>query len=220
MIEKGSYETMVRLDSSFYEGRNLESLWGMFVNAGMLTAEQISADGLCRLRVPNQEVMRAFRELTVSYLGVQEGSMSRMLYLLTKKDVPGFAKEYKQILKKLPSYHDLKEENSYHMMMLGMCSFLSENYKVESNRESGKGRSDICLRAKVPDRADIIMEFKYTKDEREDLKNLAQEALRQISEKEYTAGMEGEVLCVGLAHRGKDAEVVYDMKNVGITKVH
>lgn len=219
LFEKGSYETMIRLDSSFYEVRNLESLWGMFVNAGMLAAEQISTDGMYRLRVPNQEVMRAFRELTISYLGVQEGSMSRMFYLLTKKDVPGFANEYKQLLKKLPSYHDLKEENSYHMMMLGMCSFLSENYKVESNRESGKGRSDICLRAKAPDRSDIIMEFKYTKDEREDLKKLAQKALEQIAEKEYTAGMEGEVLCIGLAHRGKEAEVVYDAKNSGIQKL-
>lgn len=38
----------------------------------------------------------------------------------------------------LPSYHDLTNENSYHMMMLGMCICLSGQYKVISNREEGK----------------------------------------------------------------------------------
>lgn len=38
----------------------------------------------------------------------------------------------------LPSYHDLKNENSYYMMMLGMCLCLSRDYEIISNREAEK----------------------------------------------------------------------------------
>lgn len=73
--------------------------------------------------------------------------MSKMFYALTMKDMGRFEEEYKDILMELPSYHDLKEENSYHMMMLGMCTYLKGEYEVKSNRESGGGRSNICLPA-------------------------------------------------------------------------
>lgn len=49
-----------------------------------------------------------------------------------------FLKNYQNVLM-IPSYHDLNNENSYHMMMLGMCLCLSDNYKVIYNREEGKG---------------------------------------------------------------------------------
>lgn len=47
----------------------------------------------------------------------------------------------------IPSYHDLNNENSYHMMMLGMCLCLSDNYKVIYNREEGKERCDLIIQA-------------------------------------------------------------------------
>ena len=37
-----------------------------------------------------------------------------------------------------PSYQDLINENSYHMMMLGMCMWLANDYQIISNREEGK----------------------------------------------------------------------------------
>lgn len=212
LIEKGTYETMVRTDCSFYEEQSVESLWGLLLNSGMVTAEKAAADGLCTLRIPNQEVKRAFRDLTASYLGVKEGSMFRLFYYLMKKDMERFAENYRKLLSALPSYHDLKEENSYHMMMLGMCTFITQDYDVRSNRESGRGRSDILLKAKVKDRPDIVMEFKYTKDEEKDLNDLARQALEQIREKDYAAELDGKALCIGLAHRGKNAVIAYEEK--------
>ena len=50
-----------------------------------------------------------------------------------------FFKNYQNVLM-IPNHHDLNNENSYHMMMLGMCLCLSDNYKVIYNREEGKGR--------------------------------------------------------------------------------
>ena len=107
----------------------------------------------------------------------------------------------------MPSYHDLKDENSYHMMTLGMCAFLRKDYDIKSNRETGEGRSDICLYAKHDRYPNLILEFKYTKDEKDDLEKLAEKALEQIKEKQYDAEMTGEVCYVGLAHCGKRVTV-------------
>ncbi len=213
LIETGSYTTEVRMDSSFYEYASVESLWGLLLSAGMLTGEQIPGRAKeYRLWIPNREVMYAFEELTARHLGIRGGGMSMMFYALTMKDMRRFEEEYKDILMELPSYHDLKEENSYHMMMLGMCTYLKGEYEVKSNRESGLGRSDICLQAVKPGRPHIVMEFKYTKDKEKDLKELARAALEQIREKGYAAGLGGEVLCVGLGHCGKRAEIAWEVR--------
>lgn len=211
LIEKGSYATEIKMDSSFYEYASVESLWGLLLSAGMLTGEQVPGQAKeYRLWVPNREVMYAFEELTAHHLGIRDGGMSMMFYSLAIKDMDRFEREYKNILLRLPSYHDLKEENSYHMMMLGMCTYLKGEYEVKSNSESGHGRSDICLRALKKGKPHIIMEFKYTKDRGKDLKELANEALEQIREKGYAAGLEGEVLCVGLGHCGKNVEIKWE----------
>ena len=53
----------------------------------------------------------------------------------------------------------------------------------------------------------LILEFKYTRNESENLEDLALKAIEQIKEKNYSAGMTGQVWYVGLAHRGKKAAV-------------
>ena len=104
------------------------------------------------------------------------------------------------------------------MMMLGMCTFLTGEYDVESNRESGKGRSDIILKAKTGEKPNIVMEFKYIRDEKKDLRELAEEALEQIERKDYAAGLQGEVVCIGLGHRGKEAEMEWSVREVRFEK--
>ena len=49
----------------------------------------------------------------------------------------------------LSSYHDLISENSYHMIMFGMCLCYFKQYDVISNREVGKGRNDIILKSQT-----------------------------------------------------------------------
>ena len=55
----------------------------------------------------------------------------------------------------------------------------------EPHMETGEGRSDICLYAKHDRYPNLILEFKYTKDEKDDLEKLAEKALEQIKEKQY-----------------------------------
>lgn len=210
LIENGEVEAEAELSTAYYERATDESLWGLMINAGMVTIQEKLSENYYRLRIPNQEVWRAFRELTAFYLQVEEGHLSTMLRELKKGDIEEFAEEYQRLLLKLPSYHDLKSENSYHMMMLGVCAFLQREYTVKSNRENGTGRGDILLYAKKQGLPDIVLEFKYTKDESKDLGELAQEAIGQIAEKEYDAEMTGTIYRIGLAHCGKKAEVKWE----------
>jgi len=51
----------------------------------------------------------------------------------------------------------------------------------------------------------IIVEFKQG----EDIDRLKEEALQQILDNQYFAGMTGEVICVGLAHDKKRCKMAY-----------
>lgn len=84
-------------------------------------------------------------------------------YLIQERNLEEFQKVYKRIVSSCTSYFDAKE-NAYHMLMLGMCVYLSGTYEISSNLEAGKGRSDITLKAKEPGYPHIIMEFKQGED--------------------------------------------------------
>ena len=212
LIEQGKVEVQAELATAYYEKADDASLWGLLINAGMVTIQEQTDEDHFLVRVPNQEVWKAFRELTAFYLSVEDGHSGTMLYDLEAGKMDRFAEDYQGILMKLPSYHDLKSENSYHMMMLGMCAFMQRHYEVSSNRENGGGRGDIVLRGRKPQYPGMILEFKYTKDESQDLEELALEAISQIKDKRYDAGMDGIVYFIGLAHCGKRAEVRWEKK--------
>ena len=203
LVQEGTVDTVVDFSMAYYKTMDGASLWGLLVNAGIVTIDEVLDEDYYRLRVPNLEVWKVFKELTSCHLRIDESQMEKMLNSLKRRDMERFVDEYQRMLLELPSYHDLKDENSYHMMMLGMCAFLRRDYVVKSNRESGNGRSDICLYARHDRYPNLILEFKYTKDEKEDLDKLAKKAVEQIKEKKYDAEMTGEVCYVGLAHCGK-----------------
>ena len=211
LILKGKVDTWVQMETSFFEASSTESLWGLFVNAGYLTIEKMieETDGYCTIRIPNQEVQKEFKTLTSYHLKVTENELSRMFQSLIYGKEKVFKQKYKDIIMELPSYHDLKDENNYHMMMLGMSAYLKNEYEIKSNRESGKGRSDIILKAKKEMIPSYIMEFKYTKEENRELIGLAKEAIEQIESNCYGRGIEGKVIYIGLAHRKKDCEIIW-----------
>ena len=214
LVEEGKITVKAELSTAYYEKPNDASLWGLLINAGMVTIEERKSEEDFTVRVPNQEVWKAFQELTAFYLQVDEYEIGTMLGYLKTGDIDKFAEAYRKVLLELPSYHDLKDENSYHMMMLGICTFLRRDYDVRSNRESGSGRGDILLYAKKPALPNLALEFKYTKDHSKDLEKLATDAVRQIKEKNYYADMQGETVLIGLAHCGKQASVVWEKCNI------
>ena len=67
LIEQGTVEVQLELESSYYEQANDASLWGLLVNAGMITVLEQSEDCFCTVKIPNYEVKKAFQNLTAHY---------------------------------------------------------------------------------------------------------------------------------------------------------
>jgi hypothetical protein len=86
---------------------------------------------------------------------------------------------------------------------------LGDHYHATSNRKYGDGRADIRIESRSSAYLDVVIEFK--KGEEQDLQRLAGEALQQIHNKDYTAGLTGKIICLGLAHSRKKCAVVYEI---------
>ena len=213
LLQEGSLTTMVRLETSFYEMSSTASLWGLFVNAGYVTIQEIESERnkLYTLVIPNEEVQDEFQSLTSSYLEVEDSELMKLYEALRRKKEEEFRRVYEQLLLKIPSYHDLKSENSYHMFFVGLCTWFTKEYEIISNEEKGKGRCDIILKSKDERMSSYVIEMKYTKEE-SDLKQLAEEAIQQIKEKQYDIGLGDDVVYIGMAHYHKEVEIVWEYK--------
>ncbi len=193
------------LDTSYAERDSDYSLWGLFVNAGYLTVtERTDADSAV-VKIPNEEVMAEFRNIVSEISGINNQNLNRMFDCLMKKDMERFFSLYEELVISCTSYMDAKE-NAYHMLFLGMCMTLRGSYKVTSNIEAGYGRSDITLESKIAGYPSIIVEFKQGKN----LEKLKAQALKQILDNRYYAGLCGNIICVGMAHDGKRCSMVYE----------
>lgn len=214
LITNGEIETIVSMQTSFYEEADNSTLWGLFVNAGYLTVKEIidQYNDLYCIAIPNAEVRKEFINLTEYQLGLKTGKLFSVVSKLIEEKQDEFLEQYRSVLM-IPSYYDLTSENSYHMMMLGMCLCYSSQYDVISNREVGKGRNDIILKAKDEKQTSFVLEFKYLKavkhNLQEELNQLAQQAIQQIEERKYDFGINGKIIFVGIAHHGKDVAMVW-----------
>ena len=218
LVENGELETRVRMETSFFEANTTASLWGLLINAGYLTIDKmISFDqNKYILRIPNHEVQKEFQDLTSYYLKASDTELSDLFDALIDEEQKSFEIRYQKLLMTLPSYHDLKDENSYHVLFLGMCAWLSKDYKIISNREEGKGRCDIIIQAKDENKTSFVLEFKYigsdSEASQERLQIAAKQAVDQIRDKQYDIEIDGKVVYIGLAHHGKDAAIEWQEK--------
>ena len=218
LIMTGKVTTKVSLNTSFYEDATAATLWGYFVNAGYLTVDSVLSldDDVYCIRIPNKEVRKEIMKITEAYLSLEEGQSNELLDALIHEDKEKFINRYRTILQ-IPSYHDLNNENSYHMMVLGAFSHLLNRYEIKSNKEVGLGRCDIILKAKNPTHTSFVLEFKYLKEKasnvQEKLEQLSTQAIQQIIDKKYDEGLIGKVVYIGLSHYKKDVNMKWIYKN-------
>ena len=98
LLQYGSLTTMVRLETSFYEMSSTSSLWGLFVNAGYVTIQEIVSDRnkMYTLVIPNEEVQDEFQSLTSSYLQVEDSELMKLYEALRSKNEEVFTRVYQQ----------------------------------------------------------------------------------------------------------------------------
>ena len=85
-----------------------------------------------------------------------------------------------------------------------------KGYLIKSNRESGKGRSDIFIKAVSRRGAAIIIELKVAKSF-DELEKKANKALEQIEEKKYEKELRSDgyknIIKYGISFFGKDCMI-------------
>ena len=112
----------------------------MFVNSGYLIVAKEYPSGKKELRIPNIEVKEEFRTLVAMHASLNNDALNEMFGALIDQDMDEFLKSYRKLIDKHVSYHDVKAENSYHMLFLGMAISVSGMYRITSNIETADGR--------------------------------------------------------------------------------
>ena len=209
LIAEGTATVSVDLTCSFLELKHNSTLWGLLVNSGYLTIiNREPGTSYMSVRIPNGEVTTEFVNIIALSVNVESIDLNNMFECLFRRDIEGFLDIYREIVLSCTSYHDAKE-NAYHMLFLGMCISLNGLYKITSNIESGHGRSDIRMESLFPERPHIVIEFKQG----EDVEKLKEEALAQILDKKYHHGLDGDCLCIGIAHNIKECAIAWSTRD-------
>ena len=203
---------------------NPSSVYSFLLVAGYLNAEEmgvtVSGEVMCRVSLPNREITYVYNKEILSRLGriVSPAVTVSLQEAVFDRDVERLKVCLEKLLRESVSYYDTAAETFYHGLMLGLCAIFSDSYFVTSNRESGDGRYDIQMKPKNKELPGFILELKTEKDcSPSELKKLAQEALKQITDKRYEAAMAAEdvqpIVCYGIAFSGKNTEISCETKS-------
>lgn len=191
------------------------NIYSLLLVAGYLktTIKELQADGsyLCQVSIPNKEIASVYKSEILAHL-MQIGAVSRttadkIAESLFLNDYVKLEKAISEYMNKAISFYDTASESFYHGLILGLISMMDNQYKIKSNRESGKGRFDIGLIPRDDKYPGMIMEIKWKKNlDDKELTLLADEALCQIHSMEYDSEMKSEgikkILRFGIAFSG------------------
>ncbi|MCR5813216.1 MAG: ATP-binding protein [Desulfovibrio sp.] len=181
-----------------------DNLWSLLYLTGYLTkasADQLAAwgrkpeDNITFLVIPNKEIRKIFtKEIRALFdETVRKKNLDSFVEAVWSGDTESLQKNLTRMLYETISYHD-SSENFYYAFLAGI--FKGAGLQILSNRESGIGRSDICIIDSFYKRG-VIIETKYA-DDYSKLDARADEALAQIQAKNYVKGMPPQITSIKL----------------------
>lgn len=179
-----------------------DNLWSLLYLTGYLTkatSEQLTScgrkpeEGKTFLVIPNKEIRKIFTKEIRAWFDerLRKKNLDDFVRALWSGDAETLQKNLTDMLYETISYHD-SSENFYHAFLAGI--FKGAGLQILSNRESGIGRSDICI-IDGPHKRGVIIETKYA-DDYSKLDSRADEALAQIQEKHYRKGMPPQITAI------------------------
>ena len=195
----------------------MENMWSVLFATGYLTSRGQAGSGRLYLAIPNKEIQEIFARQLIQYFqeaARQDGAaMEAFCMAVQEGNAVEVERCFQAFLRKTISVHDYSirdslKENFYHGILLGFLSF-KEGWTVASNRETGKGYSDIVIEIEE-ERTGIVIEVKYPKSE--NLEAACQEALEQIERNRYDEYLRNQgmqtILKYGIACWKKRCKVV------------
>lgn len=199
---------------------NPSSVFSFLLVAGYLKAVSsemsFSGDFMCKVALPNKEISYVYRKEILRKLSdmIPQSSVISIQEAIYSGNAEDLKQRLQELLLQSASCYDTAGENFYHGFFLGLCAVL-EQYRRSSNKESGYGRYDIQLMPRVTNLPGIIIELKAVRDcTEEELKDLAQKALRQIKDKKYDTELKAagitDIIRYGVAFSGKNVEIAVE----------
>jgi len=167
---------------------NRNTLYSTLAHAGYLTIEQAESY-IYKFSIPNREIKEDFEKVIRGLLASKYGvdNPNSFIKALFEESTKNFETKIANTLLSNTSFHDTKNENSYHMLMNGiLVGGANGKYKVESNIELGAGRSDTVIIPRSKEQGDtaIVLEYKIAEN-KDKLEEKAQEAMQQIIDQKY-----------------------------------
>ncbi len=159
---------------------DISNIYSFLLFTGYLKVKKRNKDRSYELVIPNKEVYMIYQLKFTQYFNEYSKSRKNELYwLLSEGKVLEATDVLNDILEKSISYYD-NNEGFYHGFLLGMF----EEYEVESNLESGKGRFDLAILPKRMKTPAIVIECKHSSG-LSSLISDSEKGAKQIIEKKY-----------------------------------
>lgn len=221
LMTGGTIEKEIRMELTYEEiDRSIDNLWSVLFTTGYLTLDGEPEHGICRLRIPNEEVREVFRYQIRELFRENVMKNTAELEIFWRAFSDGEGKVIEEQLNRLlgnsisvfDTRGDRRErENSYHTFLLGMLVG-NAAWGVKSNRETGEGFADLLVETENPD-AGIIIELKSV-DRLSELDGACRQAIAQIHERRYDRTLRDEgrddILAYGIAFYKKRCRVAVE----------
>ena len=202
-------------DDITYTNMNVKSeyIWSFLLHTGYLKPTNIYQKGIQNYFtavIPNTEIITTYENTFRQWFdeAIRVADKGVLLNAVLGGDAETFELEVNRWLLKSISYHD-GYENFYHGFLVGLLEY-SDEYLVESNRESGIGRNDIVVKNVLTREIAVILEIKSV-GKGETLDSMCDVALQQIDDRQYEVGLVNEgykkILKYGIAFEGKRCRV-------------
>lgn len=217
LIAGETIEKAIRSDLTYNElDSSIDNLWSVLFTTGYLTQADRAINGVYKLVIPNREVREVFvlqiQEWFQKTTLADSTRINRFCAAFPAGDVSTIQDMLYDYLWDSISVRDTAvrtnmKENFYHGMLLGLLRSQG-NWLIRSNAETGEGYSDISV--STPERTGIVIELKYANDG--DLEAACSQALKQIEQKKYAAGLQRQgmkhIIRYGIAFWEKECMVV------------
>ena len=198
---------------------SIEHVWSVLFTTGYLTKRGEGMGKVRQLAIPNREIHNIFMTQIREWMQVEVRKDDTRLLEFCKAFEQADAEQVEQIfsgyLNDTISIRDTAvrkelKENFYHGFLLGLLRY-RRDWKVLSNRESGRGYADIVIELFMQ-KMGIVIELKYVDDG--NLEAGCQAALAQIEQEGYTSqpeldGMKKILKCAMACHV-KDCKGVFE----------
>ena len=198
------------------------SVWSFLLASGYLKAVKYFFDpeegrAEYELALTNKEVRLMFEYMIEGWFSDFSPAYNEFIQALLQDDLDAMNEYMNRVSLETFSFFDAGKRQSeyseperfYHGFVLGLMVDLKNRYVITSNRESGFGRYDIILEPLSQKDDAIIIEFKVRKKRENSLEETLENALKQIEEKKYEAGLiakgipAGRIRKYGFAFEGK-----------------